>query len=104
MAEFNLFSLEEEEGKELFLTQQSNGNCVENEINDQNGDQTLFGMDVHNFATPCVSAINGFQTVYSDISDEEDFVEKEKENTGMRYVMFVTLLEIIVKFVIIVIG
>ena len=68
-----IFSLEEEDGSELFLTQQSRSN---NEVEESEGncESTWFGMDPLDFTSPCVSLVGGGNPVYSDNSDSEDFV------------------------------
>ena len=64
-----LFSLEEDDGNDLFITQESSYD----RNNLQNCDKYL-GKDATDFQSPCVSVIDKFKLQYSDISDD-DFMD-----------------------------
>ena len=62
-----LFSLEEDECPELFITQNSSENM------NQSGNKSVIG-DEMDFQSPCVSLVNVSQRIqnqYSDISDDD---------------------------------
>ena len=67
------FSLEDQDGIELFLTQQGRNNCAEMESNDGESDSSFLGLDADDFCSPCVSLVPNAEGTqhYSDISDEE---------------------------------
>ena len=77
MEPFNTCSLEEDDGEELFLTQQVREisvACAEEE-NEEN--REFLGLDYNDFTSPCKSLIGQNVSPYEDISDAEDF---EQEN------------------------
>ena len=64
------FSLEEEDGHDLFLTQNSSSQGI---VAENSGNSSILG-DPNDFASPCVSIIGNKKSVqgqYSDISDDE---------------------------------
>ena len=66
-----VFSLEEDDGNELFITQESKIDRINRESNDKG----IIG-DPEDFSTPCVSLVSQGKhdtPAYSDISDSEDF-------------------------------
>ena len=64
MEDTNIFSLEEEDGSELFLTQQSRSNNEKVEESEGNCESTWFGMDPLDFTSPCVLLAGGGNPVY----------------------------------------
>ena len=76
MAEnMDLFSLEDEDCSELFITQEPKENLVglmnENVENMEVNDDSFLGLEKTNFSSPCVSLVSK-DSIYSDISDAED--------------------------------
>ena len=69
-----MFSLEDDDANELFITQESKENLLdklqESEKSDLSG---LLGIDSMDFASQCSSLRQGVQMHYSDISDDEAF-------------------------------
>ena len=74
MDSMEVFSLEEEEGNDLFVTQQPR-EVVYSVSNHQEKDESegsFLGLDVSDFASPCVSLVKPNEAMeYSDISDAE---------------------------------
>ena len=69
----DVFSLEEDDGNELFITQEQKDLCVkEDKVDDQS--DTFLGVDVMDFQSPCSSVLkrtDKYQPEFSDISDGE---------------------------------
>ena len=71
----NVFSLEDDDCNDLFITQEakSDENLV-NEMAKSDGEYDSFlGVEAMDFASPCVSVVQGLDSVYPDISEAEDF-------------------------------
>ena len=75
MAENNVFSLEDEDCGNIFITQESNSDSklmVQDEESDLEFD-SVFGISASDFQSPCVSMVKPSENIYSDISDADDF-------------------------------
>ena len=67
----DVFSLEEDDARELFITQTPK----ENDGNDLEEDNFQFGINKSDFASPCVSVVDAVKSnQYSDISEDDDEV------------------------------
>ena len=80
-----LFSLEDEYGDELFITQNPRDSNVEDkEFSQSDGNEGFLGVNPRNFQSPCSSLVNrvqGVRPVYEDISDDETaFENKDAES------------------------
>ena len=77
----DVFSLEEEEGGFLFLTQQSKKDEELEAMEESCGEEDFLGLDVMDFQSPCVSVVRekGYQPDFSDISDD-DFDTKGQDD------------------------
>ena len=72
------FSLEEEEGNALFLTQEPSQIQGQIQDNSDGNDDLFCGVQVGDFQSPVKSLCEGVRNVmYSDISDEEMDFEEE---------------------------
>ena len=77
----DLFSLEDDDCSQLFITQQPSQNICEimdkSWDNNDSGNETFLGLSADDFNSPCVSLANksDLQGKYLDISDAEDFCE-----------------------------
>ena len=71
-----VFSLEDYESSQLFITKKSNEsgvNIAQNNVNEMDTNEDLYlGRKVSDFSSPCVS-FTSKDSIYSDISDDEDF-------------------------------
>ena len=78
----DVFSLEEEEGNELFLTQETKESVSNDREKVHSQESDFLGLNVMDFQSPCVSLVQtkqDYQQEYSDISDVE-FEDKGDEN------------------------
>ena len=76
-----LFSLEDEDTTGLFITQESK-NLVHEECDKSEDEfESLLGLDVNDFTSPCVSLVpkKAYVPEYSDISEDEGAFEKGNE-------------------------
>ena len=70
----NVFSLEDDDYNELFITQVPKDNVDVNKCNDEESGDMFFGVAKDDFQSPCSSLINRNEpTIYSDISDADVF-------------------------------
>ena len=72
----DMYSLEDDDCSQLFITQESKDNDVEmgekNEGSSFNGDDLFLGLNESDFATPCSSLVTSeHSAIYLDISDAE---------------------------------
>ena len=72
------YSLEEDEGNAMFLTQQPNENIGQNSDRNEEGEGMFCGVAVTDFQSPCTSMNKQKVAQYSDISDEESSFELPK--------------------------
>ena len=63
----DVFSLEEEDANELFITQKAKGVCDNEEFSDENNN--ILGLDVMDFRSPCVSIIRPKEAYSPECSD-----------------------------------
>ena len=82
MSDINLFSLEEDDVGEMFLTQQCRETYNEDEQMEESvGDGSFLGLDPMDFESPNVSLVANSKPVYSDISEAEDFETEPVNNS-----------------------
>ena len=75
----DLLSLEDEECSQMFMTQEESHGNVENlmDKSGENSDNNLFlGMFEDDFSSPCVSLVDSYLLMYSDITDDKVFEKK----------------------------
>ena len=89
MAEnMDVCSLEDYKCSQLFITQEAKDNCgnllSENCENMDTNDDVFLGNSSSDFRSPCVSMLSK-DSIYSDISDDEDF-QLPSSQVGNRYV------------------
>ena len=85
--EEQVFSLEDEDYGNMFITQESgnNENLIGNLDNSDNEGEFFLGVKATDFASPCVSQVTSHQNaMYSDISDAEDFENFEIPSSQNR--------------------
>ena len=78
-----VFSLEEDDGNELFITQESKENVFEMDKSEEESENFL-GLDTMDFQSPCSSILSKsdkYQPVCSDISGD-DFDGSNTANDG----------------------
>ena len=82
MDDIELFSLEDDDANELFITQTPKENLLSHlELSQNRNDSGIFGVE-GDFQSPLVSVVkqaNSTQFVYEDISDDENVFEKPTE-------------------------
>ena len=75
------FSLEDEDVSGMFITQESTQNVSNLGINEDNEDDSIFGIASDDFSSPCVSLVScnvNYNPEVSDISDGEVEFQKPK--------------------------
>ena len=94
----DLFSLEDDEFSELFITQEPSVNNHEDEDKDQESiemdNNFQFGKASNDFSSPCVSLVRRNMPElphYSDISDDENVFEKSMDIDSVRSVQLLIL-------------
>ena len=85
-----MYSLEEEDGNELFLTQterindQNDGEFV---AGDDSDDRMFLGLPATDFQSLCASLTSG-DFHYSEISEDEHFDDISLQNSSTRWVLY----------------
>ena len=87
--DYNMYSLEEDESLEMFVTQVATQDSVQNvsqsyEKMDIN-DGSFLGLDRQDFTSPCTSLVK--QNQYSDISEDDEFYDIPLSQGKVRYVI-----------------
>ena len=86
--DYEMFSLEEDDSNELFLTQtprQSSFGEVRSSGSERNSG--LFGLPNEDFSSPCCSLVNRIRAdkpVYEDISDDDQAFEKSQNDPNFE--------------------
>ena len=82
--EREVFSLEDDDYGDLFITQQSSNdqNIKSNLDKSEEEDGLFLGIETSDFKSPCLSVVSPLKNaMYSDISDAEDFEDIKKPIT-----------------------
>ena len=91
--ELDLFSLEDEDCSQLFITQQPSQKIVnmldKSDENNDSGNETFLGLSADDFKSPCSSLVTKsvLSNDYSDISDVDEFVP-QTQTTGTERQVF----------------
>ena len=83
MSELNVFSLEDDDYSELFITQQPREilwDVMENDKSDECS--SVLGVKPMDFSFPCSSLIKKNDNQHLDISDAEEFENSSQTNTS----------------------
>ena len=71
----DLYSLEDDGGEEMFITQTPRCNMLDNiEMSGNEENEQFLGVNVNDFQSPCSSLVNqgdGHRAIYEDISDDD---------------------------------
>ena len=76
----DIFSLEDDDCNDLFITQESTG-CSQLEIlSDDSENESFLGLNFQDFSSPNVSVVKGLEAIYSNISDTDNFQEPSQKH------------------------
>ena len=68
----DMYSLEDDDCSELFITQSTNDSIMdEMKLSQRLSVSNIFGSDGMDFQSPCTSLVNRDKPIYKDISDDD---------------------------------